>query len=107
MGRIILGLGGRATALKADARPDGLTVPGCHGDKFHEVERDVFIAAGAQGQSGGFLHKSRPPRIGGHFAVPPKADDIRLAAPIHPAAIHTARLAPHTARSSYPTSTSP
>src|SRR6266403_6315742 len=100
MGRIILWLGGRASALEADSRPDRLAVAGCHGDKFHKVKGDVFIAAGAQRQSCGFLHKPRPPRIGGHFAIPPKADDIRLAAPIHPA-----RLRPQTARSSYPTST--
>src|SRR5437879_875317 len=102
MGRIIFGLGSRASALETDSAPDGLAVAGCHGDEFHEVECDVFVAAGAQGQSGGFLHKSKPPRIGRHFAIPPKADDIRLAAPVHPAPI-----APKSARSTYPTSTSP
>src|SRR5258708_35990853 len=37
MGRIIFGLGSRASALESDSRPDGLAVAGCHGDKFHKV----------------------------------------------------------------------
>src|SRR6202521_6177676 len=65
MGSVILGFGGRASALKANSGPDGLAVASCHGDEFHEIERDVFVAAGAQGHPGGFLHKSRPPRIAG------------------------------------------
>jgi hypothetical protein len=58
MGRVILGLGGRASALEADSGPDGLAVAGCHSDEFHEVERDIFITAGAEGKSGYFHDKN-------------------------------------------------
>src|SRR4030081_2103105 len=96
MGSIILGLGGRASALEADSRPDGLAVPGCHGDEFHEVKRDVFVAAGGGGAFRGFPAKFQTSKNKRALAIPPKADDIRLAAPIHPAAIHPARSLPKT-----------
>src|ERR1019366_6359938 len=54
MGGVILGLVGRTGTLEADSGPSGLAVAGCHGDEFHEVESDVFIAAGAQGKNGHF-----------------------------------------------------
>src|ERR1019366_4327591 len=54
MGRVILGLVGRAGTLEADSGPGGLAVAGCQGDEFHEIERDVFIAAGGPGKSGRF-----------------------------------------------------
>jgi hypothetical protein len=58
MGRIIFGLGGSASTLEANSGPDGLAVAGCHGDEFHKVERDVFVATGAQGKSGYFHDKN-------------------------------------------------
>src|ERR1700687_5972295 len=57
MGRVIFGLGGRASALEADSGPDSLAVAGGHGDEFYEVKRDVFVAAGAQGKRGHFHDK--------------------------------------------------
>src|SRR5208282_3675383 len=54
MGGVILGLVGRSGALETDSGPSGLAVAGGHGDEFHEVERDVFVAAGAQGKNGHF-----------------------------------------------------
>src|ERR1035438_7730233 len=41
-------------ALPIYSGPGGLAVAGGHGDEFHEVERDVFVAAGAQGKNGHF-----------------------------------------------------
>jgi hypothetical protein len=37
---------------KADSGSRGFAVVGGHGDKFHEVKRDVFVAAGAHRKSG-------------------------------------------------------
>jgi hypothetical protein len=34
--------------LESDSGPGGLAVASGHGDEFHEVERDVFVAAGAE-----------------------------------------------------------
>src|ERR1035441_4920000 len=45
---VVFGLGGGAGALEADSSPSGLAVTGGHGDEFHEVERDVFVATGAE-----------------------------------------------------------
>src|SRR5580658_7932537 len=56
---IIFGFGGRACALKADSGPSRLTIAGGHGDKFHEVKRDVFVAAGAHRKRGRF-HDQTP-----------------------------------------------
>src|SRR5260370_30563414 len=57
MSGVFLGLVGRAPALEADSGPGGLAVAGGHGDEFHEVKRDVFVAAGAQGESGDFHYE--------------------------------------------------
>ena len=59
MGGVFLGLIGRTATLEADSGPSRLAVAGGHGDEFHEIERDVFIAAGAQGKSGHF-HDENP-----------------------------------------------
>jgi hypothetical protein len=56
---VILRLGGRACALEADSGPSGFAIAGGHGDKFHEVKRDVFVAAGAHRKSGHF-HDETP-----------------------------------------------
>src|SRR6266496_2123207 len=42
---VVFRLGGRACALKSHASRGGASVAGGHGDKFHEIECDVFIAA--------------------------------------------------------------
>jgi len=44
MGGIILGLGGRASALEADSGSNRLAEASGHGNEFHEVKRYVFIA---------------------------------------------------------------
>src|ERR1700722_7412831 len=43
---VILRLCRRSGALEADSGARGLAVTGRHGDKFHEVKRDIFVAAG-------------------------------------------------------------
>src|ERR1700690_1565875 len=42
---VVFRLGGGAGTLKSDARRTGPAVPGRHGDKFHQIEGDVLVAA--------------------------------------------------------------
>src|ERR1700733_10702869 len=58
---VVLRFGGRACTLKADSGPSSLTIAGGHGDKFHEVKCDVFVAAGAP-KKGGRFHDQTPDR---------------------------------------------
>jgi hypothetical protein len=43
-----------AGALKTDSRARGFAVAGGHGDKLHEIEGNIFVAAGADGKTGHF-----------------------------------------------------
>src|SRR5580658_10612238 len=55
---IIFGLSGGSAALEADSAAGGFAVAGGHGDEFHEVERDIFVAARAERKTG-CIHKSK------------------------------------------------
>src|SRR5882724_6386608 len=47
MGSIVFRLGGSAAALKTDTAAGSPAIACRHGDELHQVERDVFVTAGA------------------------------------------------------------
>src|SRR5271154_4966002 len=55
---VVLRLGGRTAALEADSSAGSFAVASSHGNEFHEVERDVFIAARAKRKTGHFHDKN-------------------------------------------------
>ena len=57
MAGVFFGLRGRASSLESHARGAGSAVACGHGDELHEIEGNVFIAAGADRQSGYFSHE--------------------------------------------------
>jgi hypothetical protein len=56
---VVFGLGGGCCSLETDSGAGGFAVTGGHCDEFHEVEGNVFVAAGAHGESGQF-HDETP-----------------------------------------------
>src|SRR5579864_3273811 len=56
---VVFRLGGGAGALKSHARRSSASVSGGHGDEFHQIECDVFVAARvARACGGNFVHES-------------------------------------------------
>ena len=58
MSGVLLRLRRRARALKAYAGRSRSPVPRGHRDEFHQIERDILIAARARVQTWTFIHKS-------------------------------------------------
>jgi hypothetical protein len=55
---VFLGLGGSGATLEAGARAGSAAVTRGHGDEFHKIERDIFVATCSGGSAGGFFHES-------------------------------------------------
>src|SRR5579872_3539473 len=58
LGCVLIRLRSRPRALKAHAGGSGTAIPCGHGNKFHEIKRDIFITTCARVQSWTFFHES-------------------------------------------------
>ena len=58
MRRILLRLRGSGRALKPSARAGGAAIAGRHGNKFHKVESDIFVAARSCACALCFVHEN-------------------------------------------------
>src|SRR5690349_10300534 len=57
---VLFRLGSRTTSLEANTGGTGPAVTGSHGDKLHQIQRNVFIAPRSYGDGGHFFHRVSP-----------------------------------------------